>query len=133
VRLGPPRGIPAVDDGERQVHQDQIGPVELGLGHALFAVHGGDHVVAVLEELDEEVTLQRGVLHHENTLSRRRHACSSIAARSLAYAIGTLTVNVDPRPTALSTVMSPPRRRARWRLMDRPRPVPPRCPAGSLG
>ena len=40
---------------------------------------------------------------------------------------GTLTVNVEPSPGTLRNVMSPPISRARWRLIDSPRPVPPYC------
>jgi hypothetical protein len=35
-------------------------------------------------------------------------------------------VNVDPSPSVLSTWISPPSRRAISRLIDRPRPVPPK-------
>ena len=38
---------------------------------------------------------------------------------------GTVSVNALPPPSTLSTVISPPRSRARSREMDRPRPVPP--------
>ena len=37
---------------------------------------------------------------------------------------GTVRVNVDPFPTSLSTVTSPPMRRARSRLIVRPNPAP---------
>ena len=36
-----------------------------------------------------------------------------------------MSVNVEPAPSLLSSVMSPPSRRARWRLIGSPRPVPP--------
>src|SRR5450759_3734095 len=42
---------------------------------------------------------------------------------------GTLTVNVAPCPSSLSRVMSPPRPRARRRLIARPSPVPCALPA----
>ena len=38
---------------------------------------------------------------------------------------GIVSVKVEPAADRLSSVMSPPSRRARWRLIDRPRPVPP--------
>ena len=36
-----------------------------------------------------------------------------------------MSVKVDPLPSSLSTVRSPPSRRARLRLMESPSPVPP--------
>ena len=39
-------------------------------------------------------------------------------------ATGSQIVNVEPTPISLSTVMSPPMRRANWRLMESPSPVP---------
>ena len=38
---------------------------------------------------------------------------------------GSVTVNVEPRPASLATVMSPPMSRQNFWLMARPRPVPP--------
>src|SRR3954470_23998215 len=42
-----------------------------------------------------------------------------------AATAGNRPVNVEPFPKTLETVRSPPIRRQKWRLMARPRPVPP--------
>ena len=44
-----------------------------------------------------------------------------------AFAIGTVNLNAEPRPSSLSTQMRPPCPSTMWRAIDSPRPVPP-CP-----
>jgi hypothetical protein len=55
--------------------------------------------------------------------SATRATCSSLVSASLV--IGKVTVNVLPRPYWLATAMSPPRSAISFRVMLRPRPVPP--------
>jgi hypothetical protein len=48
-------------------------------------------------------------------------------------ALGSRTVNSEPLPASLATVMSPPIMRASLRVMARPRPVPPNFRASPPG
>ena len=51
--------------------------------------------------------------------------CSALGREGVPARSGSNTVKVLPAPSVLSSVISPPSRRTRSRLIDRPRPVPP--------
>ena len=60
-----------------------------------------------------------------NDAAASRGASARVGVLVEAKARGSAKVNVLPWPTTLVTWISPPRRRARSREMDKPRPVPP--------
>ena len=92
-----------------------------------------DHVRVVVDHEDRRGRPGRcrGLALRPRVAARRRHrGCGSrvrSGGASSAWRSGSRTVKVEPVPTALSTVMSPPMRRPSRRLIARPRPVPPYC------
>ena len=63
-------------------------------------------------------------------LSKSRIVAGEATGSTVGAFSGSQSVKVEPRPTSLSTVMSPPRSRAMRRLIARPTPAP-CCAAGS--
>src|SRR5262249_51766973 len=87
------------------------------------SVGGGlDHKAMDLELLLEVVDVQRFVVDDEDP--RRRFLIGHRTFASPAATIGRSPVNIDPTPTPLSALTSPPSTRASRREMLSPSPVP---------
>src|SRR5687767_9903614 len=112
VLLEAPCRLPAVHARQREVHEDEVRLVLRGALQRGLAVLRDHDRVAVLEQLHEQVPVQRHVLDDQHGL----HA---------GWRSGRVSVKVEPCPGVLATPMSPPIRRARRRAMARPSPVPP--------
>jgi hypothetical protein len=58
--------LPAIDDGQRQVHEDQIRVRVFRHPHALGTVHSREDFIGVLQELHHQVPVELRVFHHED-------------------------------------------------------------------
>src|SRR5580704_14950261 len=120
IGLDAARRLVAVHHRHLDVHQNQVGLVLGGLGHALGAVMRLDHVVARhAEKVAQDLAIVLGVLDHEYLLA---HWAASLTGWALT---GIEIVKVDPLPTSEWTVMRPPCSSTMRREIDRPSPVPP--------
>src|SRR5712691_1667495 len=118
VRFQHPRGFPPIHPGQRQVHQDQIGPQRKRLRDRFVAVAGFGHTEAgELEELGVHLPCILVIVDDENQRRVLLGHCSVSA--------GMVNMNVEPTPIALSRVIRPPSAVAKRRQIARPRPVPP--------
>src|SRR5262249_17509126 len=144
IILEPPRCLPAVYHWHLQIHQDDVGAFAQRHRAALLAVLCSQNfeIVQQLEPHLEHVDVVLVVLDVEHS----GHGAASIPlSRAVALpacgvvlslepvdngppSAGRRTVNVEPLPSSLCTVTSPPIIRASLRVMARPSPVPPyRC------
>src|SRR5262249_9552596 len=123
--LYPARRLPSIDDGQRQVHQDEVRSLPFGRFDAGRPVDRRENLVPVLQDLDQEVAVELDILDDQDPLHGPASAGGGRCEAASAKRSGSVTVNVDPIPTVLSSSMSPPIRRARWRLIESPNPVPP--------
>src|SRR5262245_16127292 len=118
--------LEAAHTGQPDIHQDEVWRFvrdELVRG---LTVRRELDVVGPLEDLHEEIAVELGVLHDQKSPSHRTYPGSVDARRSGPWS-GSTRVKVDPSPSALSAVTSPPSIRARRREMVRPSPVPRRA------
>src|SRR5256885_8022494 len=141
VGLEPPRRLPAVEAGQREVHDDQIGRVPERLLERLVAVLRLHHTEArELEELAVHLPVVGEVVHDEDQRRLRRRRRRLALLRRLRPARGharltsrgTTSVNVEPPPTSLSSVIPPSSMSARRRQMASPRPAPVYSRVGEL-
>src|SRR5947207_1937279 len=113
------RRLVAVENGELDVHQDQVRPMFLGLLQRLHAVFRDKHFVSgIRQKIAKNLPIVFLVLDHEYAL---RHVCP--ACRSTVT--GTVTKKVAPCPIAESTQILPPCIWMMRRAIVSPRPVPP--------
>src|SRR5262249_50846019 len=79
VGLEPARRFPAVHDRQRQVHENQIGPLAPRHLEPLGAVAGREDLVGVFEKLQEEITVELDALDHQDALH------GSVVGRAALY------------------------------------------------
>src|SRR5262249_56374780 len=84
--------------------------------HRSFAVTRDVEPVALFEDLDEQVTVEVAVLQDQQAFLHAATSCTDVK--------GSSSVKVEPAPSRLATVTSPPSVRARRREIVSPRPVP---------
>ena len=127
---------PAIQAGHHDVERDDGGLKMLRQFEAALAVGGHFHPEAILHERAlHQVAHVRVVIDDEDgRLPEPLLAadCAPFAAKALAdsgaaslTSRGSVTVKVVPTPGSLATVMSPPIKWQNFRLIARPRPVPP--------
>src|SRR5262249_321106 len=120
IGLDAPRRLVAVHHRHLDVHQDQVGLVLGGLGHALGAIMRLDHVVARhAQEIAQDLAIVLGVFDAEYLLA---YCAAFFTGWAL---IGMVTLKVEPLPSSDSTVMRPPCSSTILREIERPSPVPP--------
>src|SRR5262245_11141027 len=123
VRLELPCRLPAVHPRERQIHQDQIGDEREGLLKRLVAVaRFSDAKPAESQVL--RVHLAR-ILIIVNDQNQR-----SLFGTHWGGSRGIVSVNVEPCPRLLRSVIRPPSDVASLRQIASPSPVPPYCRDG---
>src|SRR4029077_16974626 len=119
IVLEAPGRFPAVEAGQREIHDDDVGTQLEGLVEGLVAILGLLHPQPrVREELDVDVPVVGIVVDEQDQQGVGRHRQSSLGAR------GMTSVKVEPSPSALRTVSSPPSIWVRRRQMASPRPAP---------
>src|ERR1700730_12657396 len=133
VGLQSPGGFPSVDERHGEIHQDQIRLQLLGLVYGFDAVlRLGNPETAELQVLAVHFPRVREIVDHQHArfvffwharLLRWAHFLSTV---------GSVSVNVDPLPSLLSTFSVPRSIDANLRQMDKPRPVPPYTLRGLL-
>src|SRR5262249_2723690 len=130
VRLQPPRRLPAVHDREGEVHQDDVG---LRVDRPLQRLHAvrrlDDLETTVVQVLGIHLARVRIIIDDENPrlFVFVRHLILHLRCR-----LGRMTVNVDPFPGSLSTVIRPPSIWESRRQIDSPSPVPLYARVGEL-
>ena len=132
VVLQPPRGLPAVEPGQRQVHHDQVRQQRVrAFSSASVAVHGsatrsrrGRRYGAYISRLSSKSSTSR--IRARLACGRLPHAGGGHLPRAASR------VNVEPLPTWLSSPIRPPSMWARRRQMASPRPAPPYSPGGRV-
>src|SRR6185312_12506283 len=118
IRLDTPRRLVAIDDGQLNIHQNEVRAARFSGGDSFRAVLRLDHVEpAARQEIAQDLTIVFVILNHENSFS---HACSS----GTSAFTGMLTKNVDPCPSSDSTQIRPPCSSTMCLAIARPRPVP---------
>ena len=61
--------LPAVDDRQRQVHENQVGVLACRDPNAFGAINRREDFVGVLQELHEQILIELHVLHHKDLFS----------------------------------------------------------------
>src|SRR3954447_6279186 len=113
------RRLVAVQLGQLDVHQDQVGAVASGEADTLGAGDRLDQLVAGAgQQVAQDAPVVLLVLDHQDLLA---HAGALLAG----WWTGSVNRNVDPRPTSDSTQRRPACSSTILREIARPRPVPP--------
>src|SRR5581483_6545680 len=126
VGFEPTGRFPAVHDGQRQVHQDDVGRRVDGALQRFHPVRRFDDVEA------GELQVLRIHLAGIRIVVDDQHAGPCILGTHFRPLIGSARVNVDPFPSWLCTVSLPSSICASRRQIDKPRPVPPYARVGEL-
>jgi hypothetical protein len=76
-----PRGLETVEVGHHDVHQDQVGKLALGDGHAFRAILGGEGFVPeFLDDAADPHELRRGVVNDQDARHRGSPGTGRIVA-----------------------------------------------------
>src|SRR5436853_1595846 len=124
-RLDPLGGLPTIHQRKPEIHQDQIRLFLRRLPDAFLSVCGLDHLVFVFEQLDNEVSVEPDIVHHQDLPLRHDLPPRVVWGAYCGGVRGRVTVNVDPLPTSLATAIAPPSSVTNRFAIARPSPVPP--------
>src|SRR5262245_21407199 len=119
IRLDLPGGLVAVEDGELDVHENEVGARRFGGANPLLSVGSlDDRIARAAEEVAQDAAQVVLVFDDQDALA---HAM----ALRLSATIGSSSWKVAPSPSLDSTQMRPPCISTICLAMARPRPVPP--------
>src|SRR6266700_6059938 len=119
VGLQAPSGLVAVENGQLNVHEDEVRPVRFRRGKSCLAVHGFDHFeIGAREQIAQDFPIVFLILDHQDALAHDFPACASTRT-------GRVKWNIDPLPGSDSAQIRPPCISMMRLAIDSPRPVPP--------